>query len=494
VNEFEYDDDLGDELVPEEWPTVATPIPVWILLADLSAQAYKMYGFLAEHINASIRDPRQRIACPKQKAIALALGLSSDRKVARYRRELEEIGAIRVEEFRYAGGMRRGYRYFVRYNPPTGYAGLMRLKEFYAAHPEIRSAAKWAGRTEEAKAVAASVPPQAGRRADQGQAPADGAAAAAKPKTKAGKRGDVALPPEVLRVLAAFPEPLRAAMRETAHTDTPKTLVTAVAKALQDRTAEQLVDRVCRRWWLHGYEAKFEAGELARPVGAAVAMLRHGECPDLRCEDGEVLDTGAPCRLCIERGKDYKAERAAARKAQKEAAEAARRRVMCPACERDQGTNGAVCPACVAGFEREIAAAAERAAADVAALPEARAEHPAQAREHVLAEAQHAREKARDDGASDLGQLLAARMAAETAAREAHQLRMAAVSAPQDQAPEIPAQPAAPSSAPVREPVPCRGTKWDGSPCHRPTAAEDGLCTPCRATQRVQEEDLATAG
>ncbi|MFE3502932.1 hypothetical protein [Kitasatospora sp. NPDC059160] len=485
---FEYDDDQGEELVPDEdWPTFFTMVPVWLLLCGCSAQAYRMYAFLAEHINQ--REPGKRIACPKQVAVARVLGLKDDRQVARYRQELAGLGALRVEEYRYNGGMRRGYRYVVRFNPPAGFEGLRSLQAFYEANPDVRSA-KSEGRTKTAKTL--EIPAQAGPQTGKSAAPADGAAApgAAKPtKPKTGKRGNVALPPEVLQVLGAFPQPLRNAMKETAHTDSPKTLVTAVTKALQGRTAEQLVDRVSRRWWLHGYETKFGAGELNRPVGVAVAMLRHGECPDAGCEDGEVLATGEPCRQCIERGKDYRVERAATRKAQKEAAASARRRVMCPACERDRGTDGALCPGCTQAFEREIAEAADRTAADVAATPGLTPEQVAGARALVLSLAEQAREQACADGANDLAQLLAARIAAEGAARDANQARVASGSAPQDRVP-IPTP--ALDLRSDREPEPCRGVKRDGSPCHRSTDAEDGLCGPCQGAQRAKAEDFAT--
>ncbi|MFC4883672.1 hypothetical protein ACFPK5_00480 [Streptomyces beijiangensis] len=135
-----YDDEIdeGDQLVAEDWPTVHTPVPVWVMLAGLSAKAFLMYAFLAEHINARIQNPNRRIACPKQKAIAVVLELADDRQVATYRKELEALGAIRAEKYRYAGGMRQGYKYFVRFNPPAGYAGQLRLGDFYNAHPSSR--------------------------------------------------------------------------------------------------------------------------------------------------------------------------------------------------------------------------------------------------------------------------------------------------------------------------------------------------------------------
>lgn len=488
----EFGEDAGDELVAEDWPTVHTPVPVWVLLAGLSAKAFLMYAFLAEHINANVQNPQKRIACPKQKAIAVVLELADDRQVARYRKELEALGAVRTEKYRYAGGMRQGYKYFVRYNPPAGYQGQMRLQHFYAAHPEFRSAAKWEGRTEAAKKTATvTVPPQGTGSAGTGNAPKAAPARAARKKA-----GQVPLTPEVLQVLAAYRPELRESMRETAHTDAPKTLVTAVTKALKERTAEQLVSRVVRRWTAHGYAGKFETGRLERPVGAAVAMLRHGECPDAGCEDGELLADGEPCVLCIERGKDYKASHKAARDAQKEATATAASRMLCPRCEQDRGTEGTLCPLCVSGFENDIAGAAERAADDVAKMENVPVEW-ADARKRVLVEGEQARERARREGAEDLGQLLAAQIAARSAATDIHQLRLAALDSdrhdrPQGLAPEREPGP----SIPVvygAEPAPCSGVRWDDSPCARATEAEDGLCGVCRGAQMAQHEDLATA-
>jgi len=491
--EFEdFDEGQADELVGEDWPTFFTMVPVWLLLAGCSAQAYRMYAFLAEHIS-QVRTSNQPIACPKQIAIARVLGLSSDRKVARYREELVALGALRVEKYRYANGMRTGYRYFIRFNAPTAFDGPRSLSEFYNANPDVRSA-KADGRTRAAKSPdQAPAAVEASRAVAAQSAPGPAAAspkpAATKPKKSAPKKGGpVTLPPQVLQVLAAFPPALREAMKETAHTDSPKTLVNAVTKALQGRTAEQLVDRVSRRWWLHGYEAKFEAGELLRPVGAAVAMLRHGECPDQQCEDGRGAD-GEPCRLCVERGKDYKADWAAARRAQKEAAEAAARSRFCPGCERDRGTEGALCVDCTGSFERSVLAAADRAAAEAALEPGALPEHAEQARDRALGAAREAAEEARLRGGSDLGRLLAAQGAADGVARQIHRRRLEMLPAGQDLMP-IPAQAPAPEQL---EPVPCQGQRLDGSPCLRPT--DEGLCGRCRAAQRDQAraQELAPA-
>ncbi|WP_055689932.1 hypothetical protein [Streptomyces prasinus] len=485
-----YGEEEGDQLVAEDWPTVHTPVPVWVMLAGLSAKAFLMYAFLAEHINAHIQNPNRRIACPKQKAIAVVLELADDRQVATYRKELEALGAIRTEKYRYAGGMRQGYKYFVRYNPPAGYQGQLRLRDFYNAHPEFKAAAKWEGRTEAAKKSAAATVPAQGKPAPKAK-PAPARAARK-------KAAEVPLAPDVLKVLEAFRPELREAMRETAHTDAPKTLVTAVTKALKERTAEQLVSRVLRRWSTHGYAEKFETGRLERPVGAAVAMLRHGDCPDPGCEDGELLADGEPCVLCIERGKNYKADYKSARDAKKQAAAAAAARLLCPGCDQDRGTEGALCPLCVGGFENDIAGAAERAAEDVARMENPPAEW-ADAKARVLAEAEQARERVRREGADVFGQLLAAQFAARSAATDVHRLRLATLDADgarsqeptsePETAPEVPSMPVMYGA----EPAPCSGLRWDGSPCGRTTEAEDGLCGVCRGAQMAQHEDLAAA-
>jgi hypothetical protein len=483
VNAFEYDDDQGDELVPgDDWPTFFTMVPVWLLLCGCSAQAYRMYAFLAEHINQ--RTPGQRIACPKQVAVARVLGLKDDRQVARYREELEALGAISVDSYRYAGGMRRGYRYIVRFNPPAGFEGLRSLQAFYEANPDVRSA-KSEGRTTTAKAP---VPAQAGPAAAEAAA----APRPAKSKPTGSRSEEVALPDAVLQVLAAFPQELRNAMKETAHTDRPKTLVTAVTKALTVRTVDDLVDRVSRRWVQHGYAAKFEAGKLARPVGAAVAMLRAGDCPDPGCEDGRVLATGAGCVLCAERTKNHKADHTRVREAERQAT---RRQTVCPACERDRGTGGEVCDPCTEDIEHQIVLAADQAAIDGTLVTgEHRAAQLAVAREAALGLAEQAREAARQDGASRFGQLLAARMTVQAAARQAHDANMARVSARHDGlVTDVPAQASVPTGA-TWEMVPCRGTQRDGTACHRTAFVEDdGLCGPCRGVQRLQADDLAAA-
>lgn len=87
------------------------------------------------------------------------------------------------------------------------------------------------------------------------------------------------------------------------------------ALAADDRTVEQLGERILYRWDHHGYASKFYAGEIESRVGAAVGMvrpLRRGDrfaCADPRCENGRHLDSGVECRACVERIADRRAER-----------------------------------------------------------------------------------------------------------------------------------------------------------------------------------------
>jgi hypothetical protein len=359
---FVPDDDEMDEVVPEEWPTFYTPVPVWVLLSGCTAQAYRMYAFLAEHINN--RTPGKRIAFPSQKAIAKALGLKDARDVARYRDELADLGAIRFEEFRYAGGMRRRYRYWVRFNPPEGYTGMLSLGQFYEVHPQVKAATgrsirdtatgKVAGQTgggkkpttgggkkptsqggesptaqqldqeqldpvERDAAPSARSAPEA-RRARAGSRAVDKCGSAASGKTK---------PPPLTReqrqqvqaVRALLPADLNRALGEK----TPRIVSDAVLEGLAsglpgERTVEQLVKfRVMRRWDGHWAE-KFYAGQLTRGqgkpdvVGPLLAMLRHHqECGSNSCDDRIDIHTEMACTSCEMRAVDRRADRESVR-------------------------------------------------------------------------------------------------------------------------------------------------------------------------------------
>ncbi|WP_331731805.1 helix-turn-helix domain-containing protein (plasmid) [Streptomyces sp. NBC_01005] len=119
----------------------------------------------------------------------------------------------------------------------------------------------------------------------------------------------------VRRVRALFPRELLDAAGGLP--DVP-TLSSAILTAMgEGRTVEQMGERIWYRWSNHGFADQWaEIGRFEKPVGVAVALvrpLRRGDrfaCPDLRCEAGASLDTGAPCVRCEERIADWKAEQA----------------------------------------------------------------------------------------------------------------------------------------------------------------------------------------
>ncbi|MGW1770072.1 hypothetical protein ACWCQL_39270, partial [Streptomyces sp. NPDC002073] len=86
-----------------------------------------------------------------------------------------------------------------------------------------------------------------------------------------------------------------------------------ILEALDEgRTGPQLAERIRRRWWTHGYARALAEGELASPVGVAVALVRPSvDCPDPMCEDGTTVHLGEACRKCDQRRADRRADRRA---------------------------------------------------------------------------------------------------------------------------------------------------------------------------------------
>ncbi|MFB7592344.1 hypothetical protein [Streptomyces sp. NPDC056169] len=358
---FGFDDD-SDEGIPEEWPTFYTPVPVWVLLCGCSAQGYRMYAFLAEHINN--RTPGKRIAFPSQKAIARALKLKDYRDVAKYREELASVGAIRFEEFRYAGGMRRRYRYWVRFNPPEGYQGLTSLADFYEANPDVKSQGKesvkaaaeregagQSGGGKKPTSEGGKNPTLRGGKSPTAQQPdpqqpdplepqdapparsAPGRRQAPTGSRGPGEGGSAAPATSKLRlskpqrdqvqaVRDLLPRELDAALGDR----TPANVSAAVLAALatgqpRERTVQQLVEhRVLPRWngyWaeqlLPAWKAERDAGRSPRaPFGPLVSMLKDTpECGSLVCDDRTDVHTRQPCGACAMRAEDRRASRQA---------------------------------------------------------------------------------------------------------------------------------------------------------------------------------------
>lgn len=128
-----------------------------------------------------------------------------------------------------------------------------------------------------------------------------GSAAAGKTRSSARARLTPEQAKAVTLVEDSLPENLVEALRgkNLMGRHLPASVRQAIVKALADRTAEQLVDRVARRWVRHGYAKELRDGKgLASPLGVVHALVRAGDCPDLGCEDGVMLDTRADCRAC----------------------------------------------------------------------------------------------------------------------------------------------------------------------------------------------------
>ncbi|WP_189135114.1 hypothetical protein [Wenjunlia tyrosinilytica] len=169
-------------------------------------------------------------------------------------------------------------------------------------------------------------------------------------------------PRSVRWVVTALPPQLRRTLPDRL----PASLTDAVTAALeQGRTPDQLAARIERRWNHHGHAARFHAGQITRPVGVAVALVRPGECPDPRCEDGHNIDTGAACPRCEER----RADRRRATDAPSTAAAVPRQRNSAPAaltvarypecpgnyglCGRPMPVDSTLCPECATQQARE---------------------------------------------------------------------------------------------------------------------------------------------
>lgn len=115
----------------------------------------------------------------------------------------------------------------------------------------------------------------------------------------------------VRAVEAVLPPPLVALLP---YGQFPRRNRPAVLDALESRTVEQLRERAARRWLTYGYEPALHDGQITNPIGAALALIEPTRyCPDLCCEDGEMIDTKVECRACLERRAARRAARAAGR-------------------------------------------------------------------------------------------------------------------------------------------------------------------------------------
>ncbi|MFF8387846.1 helix-turn-helix domain-containing protein [Streptomyces kanasensis] len=325
------------------------------------------------------------------------------------------------------------------------------------------------------------------RETSSGSAAAGGAGA---PNRTSARSGEVLVTAEVQRVLEGFPDALREALVRKVRTDRPKTVIQAIEKQLAGggmAQAKLLGDRVARRWVTHGYTKHCAEGTLTSPVGAVVAMLQPGPCPEPRCEDGE-LDDGNPCRSCIEREKDRRADKERERKARAQEREAEFRRRACPHCKEDWGTAGQTCGDCagaIASSKRDVAAFVDQAVSAYRARTGGDDQAAAAFRTHVMEGIEQARRAAAREGADVLGQALAVRLAADDYARE--QNRLAQQAAVEENV-ALAAAADRPDhglgvAIPAQEPWAgdhCPGHENTGCPWDKPAVGTDGLCARCR--------------
>ncbi|WP_331720881.1 helix-turn-helix domain-containing protein (plasmid) [Streptomyces sp. NBC_01241] len=325
------------------------------------------------------------------------------------------------------------------------------------------------------------------RGTSSGSAAADGAGAPNRTSARSGR--EVLVTAEVQRVLEGFPDALREALVRKVRSDRPKTVVQAIEKQLAGgglAQAKLLGDRVARRWVTHGYTKHHAEGTLTSPVGAAVAMLQPGPCPEPRCEDGE-LDDGNPCRSCLEREKDRRADKERARKARTAEKEAEFRRRACPYCKEDRGTAGQPCGDCagaIASSKRDAAAFVDQAVAEHLARTGGDHQAAAAFRAHVTEEIERARMSVAARGADLLGQALTIRLTADNLAREQSRLREQAAA---EENVALAAETDRPDPGPVAS-IPaqpwggdhCPGHENTGCPWDKPAVGTDGLCARCR--------------
>ena len=149
----------------------------------------------------------------------------------------------------------------------------------------------------------ASDGPAAGKKERSRKSAAGAPAKTNAPKGKPGMRLSQDLAAAVRMVEAAWPAELASLLPKYR----PQVLRDAILQALDSRTAQQLAERVGRRWTEHGYAVDAMPGGkgLGSPIGVAVALVRPpADCPEPMCEDGMVLDRGEPCRACAVRRGD----------------------------------------------------------------------------------------------------------------------------------------------------------------------------------------------
>ncbi|MFC8463369.1 hypothetical protein [Streptomyces sp. NPDC057250] len=324
----------------------------------MKSGAIALYNFLAMHLSMSRRD---RYVWPTRDSLAALMGYPRADKISPFVNLLVEIDALVVIKIPNGAGPEKRNVYRLRRNPPQGYAGHVVLSEMYAAmealtategdgvagqpvcpengvdvHPEngsvttttlnkkkttdLAPTARSAGDARRATDPSSAREAESGCAAteepgpvvdEEAAAPAaggqDGAVPAPRRPQTAGGKGagkKSPFPPELRQAIyateALLPAELRAVLAEKfPYGHLPNVNRQVIALALESRTPAQLGERAARRWTSYGYERDHHDGLLRSPLGVVEELLRPTPyCPEIECEDGTHINTGADCKSC----------------------------------------------------------------------------------------------------------------------------------------------------------------------------------------------------
>lgn len=119
-------------------------IPQWILLAQISRSAKLLHAVLGMHANEERGDGR---VWPGLTICAQIMGYQHRQSLSRFVKELQQVGAIDVEEEPTQSGTRRVY--IVHETPPDGYEGHVALTAFHKARavgPSVKGSGNPSGK------------------------------------------------------------------------------------------------------------------------------------------------------------------------------------------------------------------------------------------------------------------------------------------------------------------------------------------------------------
>jgi hypothetical protein len=118
-------------------------------------------------------------------------------------------------------------------------------------------------------------------------------------------------PASIRIVVEAIPAPLARLLEKDWPRGLPGEVTDLIEKGLtgEQRTAQQLADRIGRRWTAFGYEdaaLSATSNGLRAPVGVLLELLSASKCwgNNPNCEDGVDRNTDAPCPRCEEDRED----------------------------------------------------------------------------------------------------------------------------------------------------------------------------------------------